>query len=154
MNFLTMAVFEYLIGNTDWSVEYMQNIKMLAQDSTAVPYTIPYDFDHAGLVDAPYAEPAAELHLSSVRERRYRGFCMTDLSELDSSFATFNRVKQDIYELYRSTPYLDERSRNESLKYLDEFYAVINDKERMKKAFSYPCDPRGTGNVVIKGLRE
>lgn len=152
-NFLTMAVFEYLIGNTDWSVEYMQNIKMIAPDSNSVPFTVPYDFDHAGLVNAPYAEPAPELELSSVRERRFRGFCLTDLSELDSSLAIFNRLREDIYEIYRSTPYLDDRSRNESLKYLDEFYGVINDKERMKKAFSYPCDPRGTGNVIIRGIR-
>jgi hypothetical protein len=27
--FLKMAVFEYLIGNTDWSVQYLQNIKLL-----------------------------------------------------------------------------------------------------------------------------
>ena len=32
--FLRMAVFEYLIGNTDWSVDYLQNIKLIAPDST------------------------------------------------------------------------------------------------------------------------
>ncbi|MEO6453965.1 MAG: hypothetical protein ABIN97_07840 [Ginsengibacter sp.] len=54
--FLKMAVFQFMIGNTDWSVPYLQNIKLITKDSAIVPYTIPYDFDHAGIVDAlmPY----------------------------------------------------------------------------------------------------
>ena len=74
--FLTMAVFQYLIGNTDWSVQYMQNIKLVAADSIAVPVAVAYDFDHSGMVNAPYAKPAEELRMSSVRERRYRGYCI------------------------------------------------------------------------------
>ena len=69
--FLNMAVFEYLIGNTDLSVQYLQNIKLLAKDFSAVPVTVPYDFDHAGIVSTPYAQPAEELQMSSVRQRRY-----------------------------------------------------------------------------------
>ncbi|MBK7650459.1 MAG: hypothetical protein IPJ20_06470 [Flammeovirgaceae bacterium] len=73
--FLSMAVFEYLIGNTDWSVQYRQNVKLIAPDSLSRPYAVPYDFDHAGIVSAPYAKPAEQLLLTSTRERRYRGFC-------------------------------------------------------------------------------
>ncbi len=39
--YLTMAVFEYLIGNTDWGVEYQQNIKLIKLDSTSIPITVP-----------------------------------------------------------------------------------------------------------------
>ena len=46
--FFNMAVFEYLIGNTDWSVKYLHNIKLLAPDSMGIATTVPYDFDHAG----------------------------------------------------------------------------------------------------------
>ena len=35
--FLKMAVFEYLIGNTDWSVEYQQNVELIAKDSVSMP---------------------------------------------------------------------------------------------------------------------
>src|SRR6476620_2684497 len=84
--FLKMAVFEYLIGNTDWSVQY-QNVKLLAADSSAVPIAVPYDFDHAGVVNAPYAKPAEELQMNSVRERRYRGYCMPDMKVFDKTIA-------------------------------------------------------------------
>ncbi|MFM9076325.1 MAG: hypothetical protein ACKORJ_12300, partial [Bacteroidota bacterium] len=71
-NFLTMAMFELMIANTDWSVQYRQNIKLIGGTGQPV-YTVPYDFDHSGIVGAPYAKPAEALQMSSVRERRYRG---------------------------------------------------------------------------------
>lgn len=152
--FLTTAVFEYLIGNTDWSVQYLQNIKLLALDSNAVPATVPYDFDLAGIVDAPYAKPAEELNMSSVRERRYRGYCLQDMKKFDSVIALYNRLKTDIYSVYNDCPLLGAKYKKTVIKYLDEFYATINNARTVKKEFEYPCDKNGTGNVVIKGLRE
>jgi hypothetical protein len=40
------------------------------------------------------------------------------------------------------------------VKFLDDFYDTINDPEKALLTFGYPCDPSGTGNVVIKGLRK
>ncbi|MDB5278354.1 MAG: hypothetical protein JWR61_3309 [Ferruginibacter sp.] len=153
-SFLMMSVFEYLIGNTDWSVQYLQNIKLIAADSNAIPVAVPYDFDHAGIVNTPYAKPAEELLMNSVRERRYRGYCINNFSKFDSAVAVYNRIKNDIYSIYTNCTLLDEKYKKTTLKYLDEFYAVINNAAKMKKEFGYPCDKNGTGNVVIKGLKE
>lgn len=152
--FLKMAVFEYLIGNTDWSVQYLQNIKLIAADSTSMPTVVPYDFDHAGIVNAPYAKPAEELEMSSVRERRYRGYCVKDMKKFDSVIALYNSLKSSIYKLYTDCTLLDSKYQKATLKYLDAFYATINNVAAMQKEFGYPCDKNGTGNVVIKGLRE
>ena len=152
--FLKMAVFEYLIGNTDWSVQYQQNIKLVAEDSNGVATTVPYDFDHSGLVNAPYAMPAEELQMRSVLERRYRGYCVKNMKQFDASIALFNRIKKDIYHLYTDCDWLDEKYKKSTLKYLDEFYLTINNSTTLQKEFGYPCDPNGTGNIVIKGLRE
>ncbi len=152
--FLAMAMFQYLIGNTDWSTQYMQNIKFLAPDSNAVATAVPYDFDHSGMVSAPYARPAEELLMSSVRQRRYRGYCVQDIKVFDPVIEKFNRLKNDIYAVYTGCPLLDEKYKNSTVKYLDEFYATINNPVAFKKDFLYPCDKNGTGNVVIKGLRE
>jgi hypothetical protein len=152
--FLTMAVFQYLIGNTDWSVQYMQNIKLVAADSMAVPVAIAYDFDHSGLVNASYAKPAEELRMSSVQERRYRGYCLGDMKVLDPVFELYNKLKPAIYSHYADCTLLDEKYKKATLKYLDEFYETINDPKKVQKDFGYPCDKDGTGNVVIKGLRD
>jgi hypothetical protein len=152
--FLNMAVFEYLIGNTDWCVQYLQNIKLIAADSNAIPTTVPYDFDHSGLVGAPYARPAEELEMSSVRERRYRGFCIEDMQQFNKVIALYNNLKKEIYSLYTDCSLLDAKYKKATLKYLDEFYVTINNPNELKKAFGYPCDKSGTGNILIKGLRE
>ncbi len=153
-DFLTMAMFEYMIANTDWSVQYLQNIKLIAPDSTTIPSTVPYDFDHAGIVNAPYALPAEELQMSSVRERRYRGYCMEYLGKFDSIIAVYNKLKPAFYNLYTSCTLLDPKYVKSTIKYLDDFYAIINDPAAFQKEFSYPCNKNGTGNVVIKGLKE
>lgn len=152
-DFLTMAMFEYLIGNTDWSVQYLQNIKLIAADSLGVASTVAYDFDHSGLVDAPYAHPAEELMMHSVRERRYRGYCITNMKLFDASIALFNKVKPEILSLYNNCPYIDEKYKKTTIKYIEEFYTTINNPSAFQKEFGYPCDKNGTGNVVIKGYK-
>jgi hypothetical protein len=153
-SFLRMAVFEYLIGNTDWSVEFLQNIKLIAADSVAEAITVPYDFDLSGIVNSPYAQPAPELAMASVRQRRYRGYCIKDMSFFDSTIALYNRLKPAIYDLYTKCSLIDDNYKKATIEYLDEFYTIINDPKKLQKEFGYPCNPAGTGNVIIKGLRE
>lgn len=153
-DFLKMAVFQYMIGNTDWSVQYQQNIKLITVDSTSLPFTVPYDFDHAGIVRAPYANPAPELQMSSTLERRYRGYCMPEMNQFTAVFETFNQLKDDFYAIYNDNPLLSNSYQNQTLKFLDHFYETINDPKKAIKAFSYPCDKSGTGNVIIKGLKK
>jgi hypothetical protein len=153
-DFLTMAVFEYMIGNTDWSVQYLQNVKLISDESGALPTAVPYDFDHAGIVMAPYAKPAEELLMSSIRERRYRGYCIQDMNQFTAVIEKFNERKPEIYNLYTDNPLLDERYIRSTIKFLDDFYETINEPKRLKSEFQYPCDVNGTGNVVIKGMRK
>lgn len=152
--FLKMAVFEYLIGNTDWSVQYQHNMKLIVQDSSIRPTTVPYDFDHAGIVRAPYARPAEALQLRSLQDRRYRGYCVTNMKEFENVFADFNRLKPAIYRLYTENPLLDARYISTTVKFLDGFYETINNRKARLRDFRYPCDKNGTGNVIIRGLNE
>lgn len=149
--YLKMTVFQYFIANTDWSIQYLQNMKLIIADNKPGLVAIPYDFDHAGMVYAPYAKPAEELRLSSVRERRYRGYCIEDMQVFQETFDLFNRLKPEIYALYEDNIHLDKNYIKQSLKYMDDFYETINNPKKAKKAFQYPCNPDGTGNVVIKG---
>jgi hypothetical protein len=150
--FKKMAVFQFMIGNTDWSVPYLQNIKLLKLDSAKPAYTIPYDFDHAGIVDAPYALPAEELEMSSVQERRYRGYCEPDKSAFTETFALFNSLKNDFYNVYTSCTLLDAKYVKFVTKYLDDFYKIINSNNQIEDQFGHPC--RQEQRIEIKGLKE
>ncbi len=153
-DFLNMAVFEYMIGNTDWSVQYLQNVKLIAIDSISIPSTVPYDFDHAGIVGATYALPAAELKLSSTRERRYRGYCINDMQEFNGVLTNYNQWKDEFYKIYIENELMEGSSLKFTLRFLDDFFKTINDPKRLKNEFQYPCDADGTGNVVIRGLKK
>ena len=152
--FLKMAVFEYLIGNTDWSVQYLQNIKLIQKTPKSLPISVPYDFDHAGIVRAPYAKPAPALQLRNTLERRYRGFCVANINEFTPVFEEFNRLRESIYALYQNNALLEQKYIDKTVSFLDDFYETINDPVKAKQAFLYPCDRSGTGNVVIKGLKK
>ena len=93
-------IFQYMIGNTDWSVPAFHNIKLIRAkaDSLSFPYAIPYDFDFCGIVNPSYATPPEELGITTVRERLYRGFPRTD-AEIEKSLTIFREKKQDITKL-------------------------------------------------------
>jgi hypothetical protein len=150
--FISMAVFEFMIGNTDWSVPYQHNIRLLASDSTALATAIPYDFDHSGMVNAPYAMPPEELQMSSVLERRYRGYCIPDMNAFEPVVALFNRLKKDFYALYLDCKLLTPKYKKTATQYLDDFYQIINNPKNLQKEFGYPCLATGGGNIIIKGL--
>jgi len=150
--FLNMAVFEYMIGNTDWSVPYQHNIRLIAKDSTGLATTVPYDFDHSGMVSAPYANPPEQLEMSSVTERRYRGYCIPDMNAFKPAIALFNELKKDFYSVYTNCSLLNARYIKTATRYLDEFYTTINNPKALVAEFGYPCKIGGSGNVIIKGL--
>jgi hypothetical protein len=132
-----LYVFQYLIGNTDWSVSGMHNIELMAGE-TQVPYAVPFDFDWSGLIAAPYARPDPQLPIRKVRDRLFRGYCRTP-EELAPVFAQFNAKKDDIYALYRNQAGLDEDYLEKTLKYFDEFYETINDPRKVDREFIRRC---------------
>ena len=133
-----IAVFEYFIGNTDWSVWGLHNIVLVLPPNGQVPVAVPYDFDWSGVISAPYARPDARLPIKQVRERLFRGYCRT-AEELGPVFQLFNEKKDAIYELYRNQEGLDPKTRDEALKYYDEFYQTINDPRAVNREFIRSC---------------
>lgn len=150
--FKKMAVFQYMIGNTDWGIPYLQNIVLITKDSLMLPVAVPYDFDHAGIVDASYAGPAPELEIASDRVRLYRGYCESDLKSFQPTFELFNRLKPNIYDVYTKCPLLSAKYIKFVTRFLDDFYNTINNKRSIASEFGAPC--RTNVRVEIKGLKK
>ena len=139
-----LSVFQYLIGNTDWSMiggaeddDCCHNAIPMA-DSEGVITPIPYDFDFAGVVNAPYAEPNPKLKIKRVRQRLYRGFCEPE-TKLENTLALFNEKKTSIYALYKNQEGLEERSAATTLQYFDDFYEVINNPKKVNRRIIKDC---------------
>jgi hypothetical protein len=131
-----VAVFEYFVSNTDWSVPGNHNIKLIYSKSNlkGQPYAVPYDFDHSGLVNADYAVPSEVVGTESVLERVYRGF-PRDMEELELVFDIFRKQKDNFYSLINNFTLLKEKTRKNMISYLDEFYKTINSKSQVKSVF-------------------
>jgi hypothetical protein len=129
-----LAIFQYMVGNTDWGVPTLHNIKLISKTPTSRLITIPYDFDWASLVNAPYAIPNAKLDIESIHDRLYRGYQRTE-KELEYIFREFRMKKELLYDLYTNCPYLDDKEKERALNYFDEFYEIINNPKSIKSKF-------------------
>lgn len=73
-----LAIFNFMIGNYDWSVPGLHNIlviKPLEYETQGQLIAVPHDFDWTGLVNASYAIPAEIIGTENVRERLFLGVC-------------------------------------------------------------------------------
>jgi hypothetical protein len=134
------GVFEYFIGNTDFSVTGLHNVELLGRENTGDVIPIMYDFDFSGAVNTRYATPDPRLRIRTVRERLYRGYCVPD-SVYTPVFALFNAKKDSIYALYSDKvgALMDPKIVRETLGYFDEFYKTINNPRDAKDDIIKAC---------------
>lgn len=138
---LLMTLFDYMIGNTDMSMQRQHNVRIV-QTPSNVFYPVPYDFDYSGLLDTSYAVADTKLFgIQTVRERLYRGPCKT-AAELEPFFARFRAAKPEIMALYSALPDITPSYRKDAQKYLEEFYSTIDRPGAAKAAFIDRCDNR------------
>ena len=136
-----VAIFNYMIGNTDWSVPNLHNVKVLAQPRSPRPdlgIIVPYDFDYTGFVNAHYAVPPEGLGITNVSQRVYIGICR-DEERFKMALKEFSDKKESFYKVVEDFPYIDEKAKNVILKYLDGFYQELNDKNSMTNSFLSTC---------------
>ena len=132
-----VAVFQYLIGNTDWSVPALHNIRLI-RNQHGIVFPVPYDFDWSGVISTPYATPAPQLPIKSVRDRLYRGDCRPE-EQLARILRHFNARREAIYALYRRMPGLHPRHVERTHEYFDEFYKTINNPKAVRRELVESC---------------
>ena len=129
-------LFQYMIGNTDWSIPYYHNIKLMVdkKDTLSRPYPVAYDFDITGLVNPSYAVTTPDLGIESVTQRLYRGHKRT-LEEIETALKIFLEKKDAIYSLINDFNFLNTGSKKAMLSFLNEFFDEIDNKKNLKRIF-------------------
>jgi len=139
------ALFQFLIGNTDWSMtkgpaeeDCCHNGKVLGKPGSSLNLAVvPYDFDQAGLINTRYAMPAERLRLRSVRQRLYRGRCRHN-GQLDATIVLFNARRKQL-ESHLASVKLPKRQQKTALKYIDDFYKVVNNPKKKQRQLDEAC---------------
>lgn len=132
-----LTLFQFMIGNLDWSVAKQHNAKLIMEES-GVLIPVPYDFDFCGFVNARYANPPEQFDITDVKERVFRGRCRIP-GTYEAVIEIFNETKSAIYnEIHQFQP-LDEKHKKQAIKYLDQFYSIVNDPKAMKREIYDAC---------------
>ena len=138
-----IAIYQFLIGNTDFSFVRGPEGSDCCHNSVpfsdgTIAYPIPYDFDHAGLIDAPYAKPAPQFNIRSVTTRVYRGRCSQN-EALPETLAIFLEKRGDIEAAVAEVEGLDKGNRREVENYLGQFFDVISDPKQIERQLTGKC---------------
>jgi hypothetical protein len=137
-----MALFQYMIGNTDYSIYALHNLVPVTTPAK-VFYPIIWDFDVSGLVSPPYGIPAKSLGIYSVKERLYRGPCRT-MDEYEPSLAKFRSKEAEALELVNTIPGLQDRDKKDVTEFLRDFFTRLNRKDGLKKDLVDNCKSQPT----------
>jgi hypothetical protein len=139
-----MGLFQYMIGNTDWSVPGLHNIQVIQTDTmlNARHFALAFDWDFTGLVHTRYSTPDPRLRIRSVRDRLYRGTCPSE-PDLARAIALFNEKKAAIFAVYDEIPGLEPRTARDGRAYLEEFFRIINDPRRVRRDIVGECARAG-----------
>jgi len=133
-------LFQYMIGNTDWSVSGLHNI-VLFKDSLSVVHAVPYDFDWTGAVDARYAFPDKSLPIRSVRERLWRGDCRS-AEQMAPIFEHFTSRRAALDSAYTTIDALSPAVKERMRKYFAEFWSLIDNPKKALAEFKRTCSDR------------
>lgn len=123
----TATLFQYMIGNADYSIMLNRNIKILKTKKQEVYRVAPYDFDFSGLVNASYAIPNVDYDQTSIRDRVFLGLC--DNQELAGTIDHFISKKEEIISYIDNFKLLSKSDRNDAKRYILKFYKAIENGE-------------------------
>lgn len=139
------AMFEYMIGNLDFSMRAgpqgegcCHNFRLLQKGANPALVPVPYDFDFSGFVDAPYATPPEGIEVSSVRVRKYRGYCAHNAQALQAAAALRPR-RAEVLAMLAAIPDLAPATLGKASRYLDPFWAQIADDETARAKILKGC---------------
>ncbi len=119
------AMYQYMIGNVDWSLSQMRNLKVMQPIDGSSYWVAPYDFDFSGLVDVNYALANSGLGQEKVGDRVYLG-SETRNAELQETADFFRSKKAALYQTVNEFELLPKRTRREITDYLNEFYTSLD----------------------------
>ncbi len=139
---MVMSLLQFMLGNTDYSIIKLHNVRLVqTPDGPLRPVT--YNFDLSGLVNARYAVPPRGFGIATVRDRYYRGPCLT-VEQLEPWLAKFRSRQGEVMALVDDVPGFEPARRRDSREFLGDFFSIVNNGARVKRLLVDRC-PRVAG---------
>lgn len=136
-----VALFEYMIGNTDWMFRSGHNIRYLKSldEFTGKVVAVPYDFDFSGFVNTNYSFPQEWAGVDHVLKREFLGLCRNNDNSYRKTIDLFIEKKEEIIEIINSSPFIDEKEKKNLISYINEFNARLSKPENFVATLKREC---------------
>jgi hypothetical protein len=135
-----VALFNYMIGNTDWSVAEQHNVKVLKIDKPTADKGIPvtYDFDYSGFVNTSYSSPNDKIPITTVTERYFQGVCHSD-QMFSQILNEFEVLQPEIIGVIENFPYLQKAQKNLAETYINGFFKKYKREDAILADINRTC---------------
>lgn len=124
------ALFQYMIGNTDWSLKMNRNLKLVKVETTGKYVTVPYDFDFSGFVNANYAVPNKDYQLTTLRDRAFLGSANMPKA-LMAAKGMMIAKRAAMEKTIKDFTIMSRKSRKDLLEYMDSFYTALETQQEL-----------------------
>ncbi len=138
------SVFEFLIGNIDFSPVIgatgevcCHNYTLFSADHKTY-WSIPYDFDLTGLVEAPHHNLNPKYQRRSARQRIYRGRCYNQ-DFVPATLQVFRDKRAEIEAIVAEQSELNSRARKRVDSYIRSFYKLLEKEDKLIEQFAEDC---------------
>jgi hypothetical protein len=139
-----VTVFQYLIGNTDFSAVLgaaddvcCHNIDLFEDgDGNLLP--VPYDFDLSGIINTPYAAPNPKYGIDEVTDRLYRGLCSNN-ALLGQTVDLFRQTEPAIRRVIDEQVGLNPTQSARMQRYIDRFYDDVASTNAIERNLIEDC---------------
>lgn len=124
-NYNRIALFQFMVGNSDWDVSVLRNVKLISGN----PHyrLVPYDFDFAAIVYPSYARINPNYPLKDFRDRIYLGQYFFE--QLPEAMEEFVNAKDTMLDYVMDYPHLRKSRCREIANYLKRFFRLIESKK-------------------------
>ncbi len=122
------ALFQFMIGNTDFSIPMARNVKLVESDETGKTFVVPYDFDFSGLVNAPYCIPNVDYGMTTCRQRKFLGKAKS-VEEISEIIQLFRDKEREVIKFVSDYEYLNGYAKRDILAYIKSFYDSLETED-------------------------
>ena len=118
-----VALFQYLVGNVDYSTQVGRNLKLMRNEAGRIT-AVPYDFDFSGLVSPSYGRL---MHAGQqAMTDRFLVWDFANTPDLSRAAGEFLLVEGEILQTIADYPELGDQSKREITRYVKQFYKELH----------------------------
>lgn len=125
-----VALFQMMIGNSDWGIDPVRNLKLIQEDPQKPFVLVPYDFDFSAWVGAPYASPRPDLGQTSVQDPIFQGIT-SSYAVLQPVMKLFKVQRKSLFKVVQDFEWLSRQEKAPLFRQLRQFYRSLETPDEL-----------------------